>query len=138
MGKKLTEAQIRRLAEKGKTALIKGFKQESETIDGFLELTEDSKIRFTEAEPEKLTCPKCKTGEIVKGHTAWGCSNFRGGCKLRIPFELNGKELTDSQVSQLVLKGQTRPFTYVDETSGNKINGAFRFDANFMVQFAEK
>jgi len=138
MGKKLTEAQIRRLAEKGKTALIKGFKQENETIDGFLELTEDSKIRFSEAEPEKLTCPKCKTGEIVKGHTAWGCSNFRGGCKLRIPFELNGKGLTDSQVSQLVLKGQTRPFTYVDETSGNKINGAFRFDANFMVQFAEK
>lgn len=136
MEKKLTEAQIRRLAEKGKTALIKGFKQENETVDGFLELTEDFKIRFSEAEPEKLVCPSCKIGEIVKGNTAWGCTNFRGGCKLRIPFELQGKKLTENQVSQLVLKGQTRPFTF--QGNDKKTTGFFRFDAGFQVRFQEK
>ena len=136
MGKKLTEAQIIRLAEKGKTLLIKGFKQEDETVDGFLELTSDFKIRFAEAEPEKLICPSCKAGEIVKGNTAWGCTNFRGGCKLRIPFELQGKNLNESQVEQLVLKGQTRPFTSIKGT--NKTAGVFRFDAGFQVKFQEK
>ena len=138
MGKKLTDAQIKRLAEKGKTALIKGFKQDEDAVDGFLELTEDFKIAFSEAEPEKLVCPSCKNGEIIKGKTAWGCSNYKSGCKLRIPFELQGKKLTESQMAQLVLKGQTRPFTCNDETSGEKLTGLFRFDNQFQVQFTKK
>ncbi len=138
MEKKLTDAQIKRLAEKGKTALIKGFKQEDDSVDGFLELTEDFKIAFSEAEPEKLICPSCKIGEIVKGNTAWGCTNYKGGCKLRIPFELQGKKINESQVAQLVLKGQTRPFTSTDETSSEKLTGLFRFDNQFQVQFTKK
>lgn len=136
MGKKLTDAQIKRLAEKGKTALIKGFKQDDNPVDGFLELTADFKVAFTEAEPEKLVCPSCKVGEIVKGNTAWGCSNFRGGCKLRIPFEIQEKKLTESHVSQLVLKGQTRPFTLLENEK--KTTGFFRFNADFQTQFQEK
>jgi DNA topoisomerase III len=136
MGKKLTETQIKRLAEKGKSALIKGLKLENETVDGFLELTSDFKMSFTEAEPEKLVCPSCKTGEIVKGHSAWGCTNYRGGCKLRIPFELQNKKITESHVSQLVLKGQTRSFTNSEGTK--KTNGIFKFDANFKVLYQEK
>lgn len=136
MGKKLTDAQIKRLAEKGKTALIKGFKQEDEPVDGFLELSTDFNILFTEAEPEKLVCPSCKTGEIVRGNTAWGCTNFRGGCKLRIPFEIQEKKLTDNQMTQLVLKGQTRPFTLLENEK--KTTGFFRFNADFQIQFQEK
>ena len=136
MSKKLTDAQIKRLAEKGKTALIKGFKQDNDSVDGFLELTSDFKIGFAEAEPEKLVCPSCKIGEIVKGNSAWGCTNFRGGCKLRIPFELQGKKLSESHVSQLVLKGQTRPFTSTD--GSQKTTGIFRFDADYQVRFQEK
>ena len=136
MGKKLTDAQIKRLAEKGKTTQIKGFKQEDDLLDGFLEIGSDFKIIFSEAEPEKLICPSCKIGEIVKGNTAWGCSNFRGGCKLRIPFELQDRKLSESHVAQLVLKGQTRPFMSTDGTS--KISGIFRFDSNYQVQFLEK
>ncbi len=138
IGKKLTDAQIKRLAEKGKTALIKGFRQDDDPVDGFLELTGDFKIAFSEAEPEKLVCPSCKIGEIVKGNTAWGCSNFRGGCKLRIPFELQGKKLTESQVAQLVLKGQTRPFTNIEEISGKKTLCIFKFNINFQTSISEK
>jgi len=105
-------------------------------VDGFLELTADFKITFSEAEPEKLVCPSCKIGEIIKGNTAWGCSNFRGGCKLRIPFELQGKKLNESQVVQLVLKGQTRMFASLEGTK--KITGTFRFDTGFLVKFQEK
>jgi DNA topoisomerase-3 len=136
MEKKLTDAQIIRLSEKGKTALIKGFKQGENSVDGFLELTADFKISFSPVEPEKLVCPSCKVGEIVKGNTAWGCTNFRGGCKLRIPFEVQGKKLTETQVAQLVLKGQTRPFTSSEGTS--KTTGTFRFDNGYQVRFQDK
>lgn len=136
MGKKLTDAQIKRLVEKGKTALIKGFKQGDSSVDGFLELTEDYNVSFAEAEPEQLICPSCKTGEIVKGNAAYGCTNFRGGCKLRIPFEIQGKPLSESQVAQLVLKGQTRPFTHT--SNGKKVAGIFRFNSQFQVEFQEK
>ncbi len=136
MGKKLTDSQIKRLVEKGKTALIKGFKQGDDSVDGFLELTEDFNVNFAEAEPEKLICPSCKTGEIVRGNTAWGCTNFRGGCKLRIPFKIQGKPLSESQVSQLVLKGQTRPFTITSD--GEKVAGLFRFSGHFQVEFQVK
>jgi DNA topoisomerase III len=136
MGKKLSETQIKRLAEKGRTTLIKGFIEEDESVDGFLELTTDFKINFLEAEPEKLICPSCKIGEIVKGKTAWGCTNFRGGCKLRIPFELQGKKLNENQVAQLVLKGQTRPFIFTEGTK--KVTGVFRFETGYQVRYQEK
>ena len=136
MGKKLTDSQIKRLVEKGKTTLIKGFRQDEDSVDGFLELTGDFNVNFIEAEPEKLVCPSCKIGEIVKGNTAWGCTNFRGGCKLRIPFELLGKPLTETQVTQLVLKGQTRPFTITSE--GSKVSGIFKFNSHFHVEFLGK
>jgi len=136
MEKKLTESQIKRLIDKGKTTLIKGFNQDGETVDGFLELTSDLKIHLVEAEPEKLVCPSCKIGEIVKGHTAWGCSNFKGGCKLRIPFELQGKKLTGSHVAQLVLKGQTR--TFISSEGTKRTSGLFSFNSNYQVLYSEK
>lgn len=33
-----------------------------------------------------LPCPKCKTGHIIKGRTAYGCSRWREGCDYRQPF----------------------------------------------------
>ena len=136
MGKKLSDAQIKRLADKGKTVLIKGFKQDDESVDGFLELDNENKVIFTEAEPEKLICPSCKSGEIIKGNSAYGCSNFRGGCKLRIPFELQGKSITANLVEQLVLKGQTRSFTI--NSGDKKTTGIFRFNSQFQVEFQGK
>nr|WP_294075359.1 DNA topoisomerase 3 [Prevotella sp. UBA4952] len=31
-------------------------------------------------------CPLCHTGHIIKGKTAYGCSNWKKGCKFRLPF----------------------------------------------------
>jgi len=32
-------------------------------------------------------CPACGAGQILRGRTAFGCSNFANGCTFRIPFE---------------------------------------------------
>lgn len=31
-------------------------------------------------------CPLCKKGVIIKGHTAYGCSEWKNGCTWRLPF----------------------------------------------------
>ncbi|MCK9159518.1 MAG: DNA topoisomerase 3 [Bacteroidaceae bacterium] len=33
------------------------------------------------------SCPICGTGVIIKGKTAYGCSNWKKGCKFRQPFD---------------------------------------------------
>ena len=36
---------------------------------------------------EGQTCPLCGKGTIIKGKTAYGCSEWRNGCTFRKPFE---------------------------------------------------
>ena len=36
-------------------------------------------------------CPICGKGIIIKGKTAYGCSNWKGGCNYRIPFDTLSK-----------------------------------------------
>jgi DNA topoisomerase-3 len=38
------------------------------------------------APPEAASCPKCRAGTIVAGRAAWGCSRWRDGCRLVVPF----------------------------------------------------
>jgi DNA topoisomerase-3 len=102
MGKKLSDAQLKTLAEKGKTPVIKGFDLGGSKKDGILKLASDFNIEFEEkkASPVKVKakkeenaiaeapaiCPKCKTGTILKGKTAYGCSNWKSGCDWRLAF----------------------------------------------------
>ena len=32
-------------------------------------------------------CPLCGKGTIIKGKTAYGCSNWKEGCQYRLPFD---------------------------------------------------
>ncbi len=42
---------------------------------------------FNPDEWEGLPCPVCKTGKILKGKTAYGCSRYKEGCTFRRPFD---------------------------------------------------
>jgi DNA topoisomerase-3 len=53
-----------------------------------------------------LDCPKCKKAKIMKGKWAVGCTDFKT-CGFKIPFELLGKKLTESQLGSLIQKGKT-------------------------------
>ncbi len=35
---------------------------------------------------EQVKCPQCGTGHIVRGRTAFGCSNYASGCRFLLPF----------------------------------------------------
>jgi DNA topoisomerase III len=55
---------------------------------------------------EQLDCPKCKSAQLMKGKAAVGCSNYKE-CGFKIPFELLGKKLSESQLIDLIQKGKT-------------------------------
>jgi DNA topoisomerase III len=63
-----------------------------------------------------LTCPKCKTAQIIIGRSAHGCSNFKV-CGFKVPFKLHEKKITPKQLEALIKKGKT------PKMSGFKING---------------
>jgi len=90
--KKLSDKQIATLVTKGKSPLITGFVFANEKISGRLEFTDDKNLILQTEIKKDTVCPVCKTGKIMKGKTAWGCSNFRGGCSYRIPFEIKAAQ----------------------------------------------
>jgi len=38
------------------------------------------------AETKPGICPVCKKGTVLKGKTAYGCSEYKTGCDFRLPF----------------------------------------------------
>lgn len=52
-------------------------------------------------EPE-IRCPFCSKGSVVRGKNAYGCSDWKNGCTFRLPFEIYGSSLTNSQLSEII------------------------------------
>lgn len=53
--------------------------------------------------PDSIACPKCKSGKVIKGNTAYGCSDYKNGCDFRVAFDdvrtqSKGKKLTKELV----------------------------------------
>ena len=84
--KKLTEKQVSALAAKGKTPAMKGIQFNGLKFDGQFVLSDTLQLELVPKISDDAVCPKCKQGKVIKGNTAWGCSNFRNGCNFRLPF----------------------------------------------------
>ncbi len=91
----------------------------------------------TSSNSKSLLCPVCKKGTILKGKGAWGCSAYKEGCKTIIPFEYLGKNLSDKQIEQLVLKGQTGVIKGFVEGS-DKVNGKLKFTSQGLQLIKEE
>lgn len=137
-GKELSDNQLTTLISKGKTQLIKGLDMNGEKKNGILKqdalfniVFEEKEVKEKEKAPKEkkpLTCPRCKSGTILKGNTAYGCSNWKNGCTIRLPFSFMGKELSEAQIELLVTKGETKPIKGFSSAQGEKINGKLRLN----------
>ncbi len=92
MGKKLSEKQLIRLITKGATVNLKGFKTDTGLTEGVLIFHDNFSIALKEKQPKAkikgvISCPKCKKGTVIKGKTAYGCSNYSTGCDFKYLFE---------------------------------------------------
>lgn len=58
------------------------------------------KMRITRF--EQVMCPKCKVGHILKGKTAFGCSEYKNGCDLKLMFDQYSETLSPSKLNKLI------------------------------------
>ncbi len=144
LGKKLSDPQVKALLTKGRTQLIKGFVTGAgEKIDGALTL--DAKLQpelvpaaeskpTTATDPGQIPCPVCKLGTMLKGSSAFGCSRFREDCQFRVPFEWGGKKLTDTQLRQLLRRGETGVIKgFLSAKTGKKYDAALKVDEGRVI-----
>lgn len=54
------------------------------------------------AESLKPICPTCKQGSILRGRTAYGCSEYKNGCTFRLDFATYGENLTDEELFAII------------------------------------
>ena len=93
-GKKISDNQIKRLVTKGATVKLKGFKVDGVKVDGVIKLNAEKEMVLetnnvvSPSKPRNAPkvmppCPKCRKGRIIRGHTAYGCSDWKQGCDFR-------------------------------------------------------
>ncbi len=82
-------------------------------------------------------CPKCKQGHLLKGSKAYGCSKYNENCNFVMPFEFQGKKISENQLIRLITKGSTVNLKGFKTTLG-KQDGAVVFDADFNLKLAVK
>ena len=51
---------------------------------------------------EKLRCPKCEVGKMVKGKSAYGCTEWKNGCDFTVPFQLEALKMSDRLLPLLI------------------------------------
>ena len=50
------------------------------------------------------TCPICGKGTLLRGKTAYGCSEYKSGCTFRLSYEQHGKDLSDEELEAVARK----------------------------------
>ena len=98
------------------------------------------KVKSSASSKKKVfgkTCPKCKKGTLLKGSTAFGCSEYKNNCTLKIPFEIFGKKISENQLIRLLDKGCTTNLKGFKIATGTA-EGLLRFDADFSLKLEEK
>ncbi|MBC7694999.1 MAG: DNA topoisomerase 3 [Burkholderiales bacterium] len=92
-----------------------------------------------QAEPKaeaELLCPKCKSGKILKGKSAYGCSAFKE-CGFKIDFEFATKTLSEKQLLTLIQKRKSPSIKgFIINTK--KVNGHLILTSDFKINFIEE
>jgi DNA topoisomerase-3 len=63
---------------------------------------EAPKEKAAPKQPEKPVCPVCKKGSILRGKTAYGCSEYKNGCTFRLDYATYSEGLSDSELITII------------------------------------
>lgn len=50
----------------------------------------------------QIICPMCGRGHLLKGRTAYGCSEYATGCTFRLPFDTYPADMEPSKLAEIV------------------------------------
>ncbi|GAA4363766.1 DNA topoisomerase 3 [Hymenobacter saemangeumensis] len=143
-GKKLSDPQVKALLAKGRTPIMKGFVgADGQKFDAAISLDASQQPTLivaaeskpsTATDPGQIPCPVCKLGTMLKGKAAYGCSRFREDCQFRVAFEWGGKQLSETQIKQLLRRGETGVIKgFVSSKTGKKYDAALKVEDGRVV-----
>ena len=122
-------------------ALVYEVRSETQRANISHEKTEEKIIAKTEAKKKEgitsETCPKCKKGQLMKGKSAFGCSDFKNGCRFILPFKFKDKTISEKQFIRLLQKGSTVNLKGF-KTEAGEVEGLLRFDEHFQLVLEQK
>jgi DNA topoisomerase-3 len=95
--------------------------------------TELLETKFALADENTCLCPKCKTAQVRFYPKAAKCAD--AGCGLIIFRTISEKQLSDGQITDLLIKGKTAVIKGFKSKAGKSFNAALKFDENYRVGF---
>lgn len=109
------------------------------------EKTQSEKLKPARKTKEKIAviiegaqCPKCNKGQLLKGAKAYGCSDYKTGCRFIIPFELFGKKLSLKNIDDLLKKKTTGIIKGFRTDDNNRISeGKLKLDENYSLMLID-
>lgn len=131
--KKISATQVKKLLEKGVTDEIKDFtSSKGANFNAKLKL-EGGKVSFafdnkakTPPKSTNLTCPFCQKGEIKENAKAFGCSNWKDGCKFTV--WKNGSAITQEVIKELIENGYTAKIEGLKNKKGSTFSASLKMD----------
>ena len=112
---------------------------EEKQSDNNKKITSSSRPRNKKKDKQLIEkkCLKCKQGKLLKGSTAFGCSEYKNNCHFTIPFEIFGKKISENQLIRLLDKGCTTNLTGFKKGT-ETVEGLLRFDENYQLKLELK
>ena len=94
--------------ERGEIEQSEGWYRDVDCVTPFTGFSEEEKPKRKPAirKFDQIVCPKCENGHVIKGRTAFGCSEFRKGCDFRVGFDelKSGEGTTPSALNKYIEK----------------------------------
>ena len=122
-------------------ALVYEVRSETQRANISHEKTEEKTISKKETKKKEgissESCPKCKNGYLIKGKAAYGCSDFKNGCRFVLPFKFSDKTISEKQFIRLLQKGSTVNLKGFKTATG-EVEGLLRFDEHFQLVLEPK
>ena len=106
-------------------------RQEVEKIKSGSNIHYSQKAQEKKASPktEEIICPLCKKGHILESKKAYGCSDYKNGCKFTVWKEISGKQISWANVKKLAETNKTSIIK-----GFKKKDGSGTFDAALKLQ----
>ena len=90
-------------------------------------------VQVSLADGERIPCPKCKSGRILFYPKVAKCSNV--DCAVTIFRSKGDRQLTDSQITDLVAKGRTSLIKGFKSKEGKAFDAHITFDKDFRTVY---
>ena len=82
---------------------------------------------------QEVCCPKCHSGDMVFYQKVVKCNN--SACELPIFRSIAGKQLSDTQITELIVNGETGVIKGFTSKTGKPFDASLAFDESFKVGF---